>query len=288
MAEISFEVKQDSLAVIQNTAIEANFDEVKAALTEMIEPYKNMIVTEDGIAYAKADRAKIRKVAARVDDVRKAVKKAYTAPLSDFEAKCKELVAVCDEGSGNLDNQIKAFEQAEADAKIAEIKEYYFSVGNDDMREFCPWERIYADKWRNKGVSADMAKGAIDGAFEIVSHDLAAIREMGGDDTTYLLDVYKQTHDLSSVIFKASELKTAREREEQRRLAAQQAAQDLTHARQAAQEKREQAVQERLEETTPKIELVTVDFRVTCTRTALNQLGEYMRHNGIKYGRVTD
>ena len=118
MREISFEVKQDGLSLIQHTQIEANFDEVKAALTEMVEPYKTMVVTEDGIAAAKADRAKLRKIATRIEEVRKTVKKAYQEPLTAFENKCKELVSVITDGSDNLDKQVKQYEEKTADEKI--------------------------------------------------------------------------------------------------------------------------------------------------------------------------
>jgi CRISPR/Cas system-associated endoribonuclease Cas2 len=84
LSEVSFEVKQDVLAKIQNSVIEANFDECKAALTEMIQPYASLIVTEDGLAAAKADRAKIRKVEAHIGDMRIDIKKAYMKPYDEF------------------------------------------------------------------------------------------------------------------------------------------------------------------------------------------------------------
>ena len=236
MNEVNFEVNQNALAVVQNAVIEANFDEVKAALAEMVRPYTNMVVTEDGIAAAKADRAKIRKVAARVDDVRKTVKKTYSAPLADFEAKCKELVAVCDEGSDNLDRQIKEFEQAEADAKIARLREVYDKTDEGTTaglyeHEYCPWEAVFNPKWANKGYSEEQAMSEIAEAMLKTREDIETIRTMGEQDVPALMAEYKRTRDMGAVVRRAGELKATREREEQRRLAAQKAAQDLTQAK---------------------------------------------------------
>jgi len=32
--------------------------------------------------------------------------------------------------------------------------------------------------------------------------------------------------------------------------------------------------------------VVTIDFRVTCTKSQLDALGRFLRENGIQYGRV--
>ena len=106
MAELNFIVDQTALEVIRNTQLSANFAEMKEALTEFIEPYTHVIVSEDGIAEAKADRAKINSVAKHIDDYRKLVKKVYTEPLKLFEDKCKELTSICDKGKVNIDEQL--------------------------------------------------------------------------------------------------------------------------------------------------------------------------------------
>lgn len=291
---VEFQVSQESLAVVRNTVIEANFDEVKAALTEMIEPYKSMVVSEDAISAAKNDRANIRKVAGRIDEMRKTVKKAYSEPLKAFEDKCKELVSIVDEGAANLDGQIKAFEEAERDAKIAEIRAAYDELAVGELADYYPWDRFYNPKWENKGVTAEAAAQEISRGLADTVNDLNAIRQMGGDDTTYLLDVYKQTHDLSAVIRKASELKTMREREAARKREVEKAkeravaieaakidgmirANEIADAIRASHKPVVEADEE---------PLITVTFRVQCTKAQLTDLGQYMRANGIRYGRA--
>ena len=283
MSEISFEVKQEALALVKNTVIEANFAECEAALTEMMTPYKTMVVTEDGIAAAKTDRANIRKVAGRIDEMRKVVKKAYTEPLKAFEDKCKALVSICDEGSANLDIQIKEFEERERAEKIEILHQFYLENTDEDERSFCPWEFISKKEWGNKTYSIEAAEEDILDAVCKMRSDLNVVREYGEGDTPYLLDVYKQTHELSAVIRKASELKTMRDREEARKREeaeiAARAAERFEQTIKAAQA----PVIEAEEEDEP---LVTVSFKVTCTKAQLSALGEYMKRSGIKYGRA--
>lgn len=283
MSSVSFEVKQDALALVKNTVIEANFDECAAALKEMIEPYKTLIVSEDGIAAAKSDRAKIRKVSSSIDEMRKTVKKAYQEPLKAFEDKCKALVAIVDDGAANLDSQIKAFEDAEKAEKLEKLHSEYIAMTNDETELYCPWECVVNDKWANKTFAYDAAVDEIKSALEQTINDLAAIRDLGGDDTPYLLDVYKQTHGLSAVVRKASELKTMRANEEARkREAAERAAREAAAIEQAAKAAHAPVVEADAEAP----QTVTVDFRVTCTRTQLKDLGEYMKLRGIHYGRI--
>ena len=112
MSEFSFEVRQDALDLVRSADIQANFDECKAALNEMMGPYKSLVIMEADLPQAKADRARIRRVAARIDEARKEVKRVYSEPLKQFEDKCKELTAICAEADSNIDTQVKAFEQA--------------------------------------------------------------------------------------------------------------------------------------------------------------------------------
>ena len=91
MAE--FKVSTD-LSVVRGLQITANFDELKAELTQKVESYRQMVVTPETTAAAKADLANLRRVQKDIDTVRLAWKREYMAPWDEFEAKCKELKAV--------------------------------------------------------------------------------------------------------------------------------------------------------------------------------------------------
>lgn len=277
MNEVNFSVNQEALAVVQNTVIDANFDECKQALEAMMRPYATLVVTEDDIPSAKSDLAKIRKVANRVDEMRKAVKKAYNGPLTVFEGRCKELVSVCGESISNLDGQIKSFDAAKAEEKLARLREYYGGLSDyGDAKDFCPWDAVRNEKWRNKTYEEETAKGEIAAALLKTQEDLAAIRSME-NDVPYLLDYYREIRDLGAVLRKAEVFRKRREAEAQR-LAEQQKAKPAP--------KPEERKLEAKAESGGGEAINVVDFRVWATKVQLNELKAFLKEHGIRYGRV--
>lgn len=264
-AMTEFRITSD-LAALRSQIISANFDEVREWLNENLAPYRDMAVTPDEIPTAKTYRANIRKVKDRIEQSRKEAKAAALEAYSAFETKCKELTGLCDEAANNIDAQVKAFEDAEKREKIAAIRADYDSHITDEIQPFCPWEYVFNPKWENKGYSIDAAKEEICERIVLTESDLAAIRDMGGEDTPYLLDAYRQTHNLSAVIRKAADLKAMREQEASRK-----------------SEEDENLAILGAEEDEPR---VTVVFKVECTKAQLAALGEYMKRNGIQYGRA--
>ena len=278
-AMTEFKITSD-LSALRQQVIDANFDEVRAWLIENLAPYRDMAVSADDLSTAKSYRANIRKVRDRIDQSRKEAKAAALEAYTLFEAKCKELTGLCDETANDIDAKVKAFEDAERKEKIENLHAEYVALTNDELELYCPWENIFDPKWGNKSFPYDHAFAEINAALSQTKVDIEAIREMGGSDTPYLLDVYKQTHSMTAVVRKASELQTMREREEARK----------REAEEAAARAKERFAQTISAAQAPVIEaedepIVTVSFRVTCTKAQLTALGQYMKQNGIKYGR---
>lgn len=289
---MEFEITS-SLDTLRNQQITANFDAVAAWLDEELAPYAGMAVTEDMIPTAKVYRANLRKLKDRIDLYRKEAKSAALAPYTAFEEKIKVLTGKIDEAADNIDRQVKEYEAREKQAKIAELQTYYLESSTEELTVYCPWSSIFNPKWENKGYSLDDAKEEIKAAVFYTESDLKSIRDIGGDDTPYLLDVYKQTRDLNAVVRKSMEIKAAREREEQRKreeeerqraVEAQKAVREAEVVEKSADAAHEPVVQK----PAPKDDVVTVDFRVTCRRSQLQMLGLYMKQNGIRYGRISD
>ena len=268
------------MSALRGQIIEANFDEVREWLDTNLAPYREMAVTPDTMSTAKQYRANIRKVRDRIDESRKEAKNAALAAYSTFESKCKELTGLCDDAANAIDSQVKALEEEEAKRKIDALHSEYIALSDDEIETYCPWGCINNPKWANKGYSADTAADEIRTAIENTRDDLATIRGMGGDDTPYLLDVYRQTRNISAVVRKASELKTMRQREELR------AKEEAQRAELASKTVSAPAfVTEKAEQPAPE-EFVTVSSKVTCTKAQLTALGQYMKQNGIRYGRA--
>lgn len=199
MAELKFIVDNTAMETIKNTELTANFDEMKAALTEFAEPYKNLIVSEDAISLAKADRAKIRSVSKHVDDYRKLVKRMYSEPLKKFEEKCKELTAICDEASDNIDRQIKEYERIRREEKIFLLKEYYDNADNE-CPDIATWDYLYDEHWENKTYSLDTAHKDIDDGIARIVADVRAIKAFKSEFELSLIDHYRNSHDFVSTL----------------------------------------------------------------------------------------
>ena len=264
-----------------------NYDELKAFLTEELQVYKSLVVTEDGIADAKAKRAKLNKLADNINSYRINVKNQLMAQYDkDFKPKCDELVSMTKEASDNISNQIKAYEQREKEEKTNRLYAEWFAYADGELASYCPWDAVYNERWANKTYPVEDAIEEIKAALERTKGDLAAIRDMGGDDTPALLQWYAQTHDLSAVVRKASELTTMRQREEQRKREEEERRR-AEEERKAALQKQVEAAEEAVEEAENEPEpMYCVSFRVSCTRSQLIELGNYMRSKGIVYKKV--
>ncbi len=217
MAELNFVVDQNALQTVKSTVITANFDEMKEALTEFAKPYKSVIVSEDAIGIAKADRARIRSVSKHIDDYRKAVKNVYSEPLKVFEAKCKELTAICDEASGNIDRQVKAYEERRREEKLFLLRDY-FDNSQKSMKhpDFITWEQVENPKWGNATYSVDTAHKEIDNACLQTDRDVSDIINLSSEFQVALLDNYKKTHDVFGTFQMQERLVAQKLREEQR------------------------------------------------------------------------
>lgn len=201
MAELNFVVDQTALDTIKNTQLSANFAEMKEALTEFIEPYTQVIVNEDAISEAKADRAKINAVAKHIDDYRKLVKKVYTEPLKQFEDKCKELMGICDQGKNNIDYQLTEFEERRKEEKFILLKAHYEAARvSMDNPEYITSSLVLHPKWENKTTSLEECKKYMDEAIQKVDTEVKTIRNLHSQWETSLLDEYSRTHDLLSAL----------------------------------------------------------------------------------------
>ena len=201
MAEINFQIDNNALQVIQNTKLSANFAEMEVALTEFIEPYTKVIVSEDAIGIAKADRAKINAVSKNIDSYRKMVKKAYTEPLKEFEEKCKSLTAICDRGIHNIDDQLSEYEQKRINEKQFLIREYYDnSVKEMAHPEYITFELALHPKWQLKGTTLDDCKKYITDVVKKVDTEVFAIKALHSEWETAMLADYQKTHDMLSAM----------------------------------------------------------------------------------------
>lgn len=195
------------------SVIDYNHEELKTWLSESLEYYNSLIVTEDSIKDAKADKAKLNALKKAIDDERKKVKKSCLAPYEAFEKKVKELLALIDAPVLAIDTQVKAFEEIKKNEKKAEIEEYFnFNVGH--LKDLLKLEMIWDNRWLNVTFAMKDIEESISNSIKKVFTDLNVIKTMKLECEQRVIDVYLQTLDLS----KALEEK-ARYEEQQKKIA---------------------------------------------------------------------
>ena len=283
MAELNFEMRTD-LAPIRSITLDANFDELGAKLTELMAPYKTMVVTEDAIPAAKKDRAEIRRIASRIDEERRTVKKIYSEPVKVFEEKCKKLTAILDEAAQNIDSQIKEVEERNRNAKLETLHKYFDKTVND-MAEYLSWEDVFDKRWGNSTFTVENAMAEIVAKVLGCRNDVSAIMELKSPFEVELLSMYQTTHDISACIRHNTALGLRRKAYLERKAASDERNEQPCDNAETPQKSNSVEKTAESGETTSAHEL-SIAFRAYGSKETLLNLANYMRENGIRFERA--
>ena len=102
----------ESLPVIQ-----INFEEMKTALSETLQKYKGIVVTEDTLSGCKHTQKELAGVRGKIDIYRKDKKKELSKPIEAFENQCKELIALIEQAEKPIKDGIKVFDDVKREEK---------------------------------------------------------------------------------------------------------------------------------------------------------------------------
>ncbi len=261
--------------------ISFNFEEIKEELAGKLQVYRNMVVTEDGIKEAKADRANLNKFKTALSDSRKSVKRQWNQPLADFEDKMKELEQMVDAPIGAIDRQIKAFDEIKKQEKRQSI-EQFFAENIGDLEEVLHLEKIWNERWLNVTYSMKEIEKEILEKIRKAHSDIGIIMAMQLPCCDQMISSYLNTLDMSAAM-----------EEKHRYEEAQKAKAQLEKQKQAEPEvAKPEPVTVKLERVAeePKVseqqELRVLDFRVWVTPEQMKALKTFLIQNHIRYGRV--
>ena len=252
----------------------SNVQEIKVWAEEQTRLDRSLILqTDEDFDNGRKRCATINKVIQSIEAKRKDVKKAYNEPYEIFEKSLKEVTAVLTEAKDNLWGQITQAENEAKARKEAEYRTYFERAG----LKFRTWAQVFDKKWLNKGKDDKTVYAEIDEIVRKCNEEVSAIQSLNSEFITALLQYYADGHTLGDTITYNTRLG------EQKRLVEQRKAQEQANTPPAPQTAKNDnyARVEPIEE-----EIVTIDFRVQCTSTQLQTLGQFMRQHGIKYGKV--
>lgn len=292
MADIQFEVITD-LTVLNPQHIETNFEAVDAYLTEAMEPYTQMVVTEDSIGDAKKTLAQLRKLKDGINAQKIAVKREWMKPYNEYEGDVKTLMGRVDSAIDNIAGQVKDYDARRKEEKMAELKEYFERACVERrIGAFLTWDSIKNPKWANLGYSQDDAEKEIDEAIDTVEQDITCIIERNSPFLASMLDEYCRTRNLREALAVEKRLQALQEAEERKR--AQEVAETFREEQEASgglsdpvEAEQPQFIRPMTEEEPPKPKTYTLDFRVVVTMQQAHALKAFFSEQGIEYHKIS-
>ncbi|WP_050607240.1 DUF1351 domain-containing protein [Clostridium niameyense] len=151
------------LKVLENKPAEVNFnyEEISNNLDIVLKKYEGIVVTEDTVKDGKKVIADLRKGKKSLDEFRKKTKKELTAPVKEFEDKCKELSKKFDEVIDPIVEQAEQFEEKRKFEKKIEVEKVIDEVCKLKGLDELPLEDSYLNKSTSlKSIKTELIKVA--------------------------------------------------------------------------------------------------------------------------------
>lgn len=132
--------------------INFNFDDVKKALHEYSEKYKDLVVTEENEKEMVNVKNELGRLEKEIDKYRLDNKKVMEKPIKEFEAKCKDLIEILKNVSDPIREQLNLFEENRKKQKEEEVKTLIENVINKyGLEDKYAAQLTINSKYLNKG-----------------------------------------------------------------------------------------------------------------------------------------
>ena len=188
-----------------------NADEIAKEVEAKVGYYKNLVYTEDQVAEAKKDRAKLRKFVTALKDKDREIKDRCLAPYEEFHNQMQKIILLVEEPAELIDKQVKEYEEGQKRQKIAAIYDLFEKKG------FQPWvtlERIMNPKWLNKTYTIKQIDADLTTIQHKIGEDILLINGQK-EGTQAALSEYKRSMDVSASIAAAQRYMEAKRAEEE-------------------------------------------------------------------------
>ena len=278
--------EQQIQILIENEGLNgiSNYEPLKAAAWEQVSAYKSLVVSEDGIASAKTDCAKLRKAAKNASDLRISLKKEHEAKIARTLDQLKELTEIFNDAANSIDAQVKEFDEKRKEEKQIAIGNIYReNIG--DMAQFLPMPKIFNEKWLNKGYTLDAITKEIKAQVSAVEDGIKTIQMLYTKYESQMISAYLVNFQMNDALKKKNELEQIDAEMERRRKAQEEADQrrkeEEAKTKVAEQEEPKQYEIPQVEEQRYKLA-----FEVFGTHDQLTMLGDYLRFSGLEYKRI--
>lgn len=231
--------------------IETNLDDVEKAVNESLKKYKGLVIQESDIPDIKKTRASMNSLSTEINKWRIQKEKEFMAPFQEKKDQCNRIVNAIKETSGEIDKQLKAYDQKEKDTKKKAISDYWNEIKPKELE--ISLEQVWDDHYLLKGYTEKKWKKELDEKSANISKDLNAITNMIMTDKeqgSFVAEEYRKSLDLGSALTKWNE-----HIEEQQKLLQMQAeAKARREQQEAARKASEEAIKAKNEEVSKPVE----------------------------------
>jgi hypothetical protein len=177
-----------------------------------------------------------------IEDKRKAIKKQWNEPYDAFEKEVKQITSIIDQPIGEIDAQIKDYEERRKQAKREEcealVDTIIGEIEADDDRDFVKaCSIVFDERWLNATTALSQVQKDVEAQIDKILSDAKTITEVceGDEMLTELLVAYQDSKDLSLVLMKRKRM--VEQKEAAARLAeTRKAQQEALRAQQEAEE----------------------------------------------------
>lgn len=282
------EEQQTMQIIIENDGLNgiANFEPLKAWALEQVSAYKGLIVEEDGIASAKTDCAKLRKIAKSASDYRISIKKEHEAKISKTMEQLKEITDIFNGAAAEIDAQVKEFDEKRKEEKRSAIGKIY-TDNIQDMEQFLPLQKIWNEKWMNKGYGLDAITKEIKAQVESVQDGIKTIQLLGTKYESQMISAFLECYNMNDALKKKAELEQIDAEMERRRTEMERRRKAQEEEQQNEEQVREQEEPQKQEEVHKEEPRYRLSFEVFGNHEQLTALVDYLRASGMEYKRIT-
>lgn len=282
------EEQQTMQIIIENDGLNgiSNYEPLKAWALEQVAAYKGLIVEEDGIASAKTDCAKLRKIAKNASDYRISIKKEHEAKISKTMEQLKEITDIFNGAAADIDAQVKEFDEKRKEEKRSAIGKIY-TDNIQDMEQFLPLQKIWNEKWMNKGCGLDAITKEIKTLVESTQDSIKTIQLLGTKYESQMISAYLVNFQMTDALKKKSELEQIDAEMERRRTEMERRRKAQEEEQQNEEQVREQEEPQKLEEVPQEEPRYRLAFEVFGKHEQLTALVDYLRASGMEYKRIT-
>jgi DNA polymerase III epsilon subunit family exonuclease len=170
-----------------------NYESLKAELERGLAYYNSFEYSVENIDIAIANRDELKKVKKILEEKKKEIEAAYTAPYIDVEAKLSELIDMVKLPFKIADDFIKSAEKEVKRREIIAFAKKKAEALGEYADKIIESPAFFNPKWLNATYRTKQWQGDIDSIVAQASDDIVSIQSMAGKNAPALLAHYYET-----------------------------------------------------------------------------------------------